>query len=215
MNKLQFLAMSALVLSIVSLAGMGFLYLQEKSVDSEDFAEIVQVTPSENDATKKEVAQLTEKITSLEEKVTELETSIAESSTITSRNSAKSTVAKSTPTTSKAEIIYLGAGSTDKREWTESGIEIALNSSSYPAGTQLKFEAGLAITSGEVWARLKNKTTGAIINVSEVYNNSGTTTWKGSAPFTIHPGNNTYVIELRTTSGELGTMQGSRLIVGT
>ncbi|MBU2052174.1 hypothetical protein KKH13_03155, partial [Patescibacteria group bacterium] len=100
------------------------------------------------------------------------------------------------------QVLYLGAGSTTERNWTETGAQVQLNSANYPAGVNVVFEAGLSIIGGEVWARLKNKTTGAIISISEVSHNNSTVAWKGSGAFKLHPGNNLYVVELKSSSGE-------------
>jgi hypothetical protein len=73
------------------------------------------------------------------------------------------------------------------------------------------FEAGLSIIGGEAWARLKNKTTGAIISVSEVFHNNSTVVWKNSGVFKLHPGNNLYVVEIKSSSDEIANLVGSRI----
>ena len=107
--------------------------------------------------------------------------------------------------------IYLGSASTVKTEWTETSAAIQLNSSDYPAEVKAVFEAQLSIVNGEAWARLKNKTSGAIMQVTEIFNNSNTATWKNSPAFKLHSGTNTYVIELMSTSSEQANLSGARL----
>ncbi len=119
--------------------------------------------------------------------------------------------AQAVKTVFQTQVLYLGSGSTTERDWTETGAQIWLNSASYPSGVQAVFEAGLSIMGGEAWARLKNKTTGAIISVSEVFHNSSLVTWKGSGSFKLHPGNNLYVVEIKSSSGETANLAGSRL----
>ncbi|MDP4031206.1 MAG: hypothetical protein Q8P47_02870, partial [Candidatus Beckwithbacteria bacterium] len=97
------------------------------------------------------------------------------------------------------------------RNWTETGAQVQLNSANYPAGVNAVFEAGLSIIGGEAWARLKNKTTGAIISVSEVSHNNSAVAWKGSGAFKLHSGNNLYVVEIKSSSGETANLSGSRL----
>ncbi|MDZ4229064.1 MAG: hypothetical protein U1C50_02310 [Patescibacteria group bacterium] len=109
------------------------------------------------------------------------------------------------------QVLYLGAGSTTERNWTETGAQVQLNSANYPAGVNAVFEAGLSIIGGEAWARLKNKTTGAIISVSEVSHNNNAVVWKGSGAFKLHSGNNLYVVEIKSSSGETANLSGSRL----
>lgn len=113
----------------------------------------------------------------------------------------------------QTQVIYLGSANTKKHEWTESGVEVTLNSSDYPSHVSVVFQAGLDIVGGEVWARLVNKTTGAIISITEVFHNTNTTTWKGSPSFKLYGGNNVYVVEMRSTSGETANMSGARLII--
>ena len=111
----------------------------------------------------------------------------------------------------QTQVLYLGSASTTERDWTETGAQVWLNSANYPAGVNAVFEAGLSIIGGEAWARLKNKTTGAIISASEVFHNNSTVSWKGSGAFKLHSGNNLYVVELKSTSGETANLSGSRL----
>lgn len=111
----------------------------------------------------------------------------------------------------QTQVLYLGSGNTTERDWTETGAQAWLNSASYPSGVNAVFEAGLSIIGGEAWARLKNKTTGAIISVAEVFHNNSTVSWKGSGAFKLHPGNNLYVVEIKSSSGETANLSGSRL----
>lgn len=120
-------------------------------------------------------------------------------------------VAEAVKTVFQTQVLYLGSGSTTERDWTETGAQIWLNSASYPSGVQAVFEAGLSIVGGEAWARLKNKTTGAIISAAEVFHNNNNVTWKGSGAFKLHPGNNLYVVEIKSSSGETANLSGSRL----
>lgn len=110
--------------------------------------------------------------------------------------------------------IYLGSAATTKTEWTETSAAIQLNSSDYPAEVKAVFEAQLSIVNGEAWARLKNKTTGAIMQVTEIFNNSNTATWKSSPAFKLYYGNNAYVVELKSTTGEQANLSGARLKLG-
>lgn len=111
----------------------------------------------------------------------------------------------------QTQVLYLGSGSTTQRDWTETGAQVWLNSASYPSGVGAVFEAGLSIIGGEAWARLKNKTTGAIISVTEVWHNNSNVSWKSSPPFKLHPGNNLYVVELKSSSNEVANLAGSRV----
>jgi hypothetical protein len=113
--------------------------------------------------------------------------------------------------TFQPQILYLGSASTRNRNWTNSGVEMTINSFDYPTNVSVVFEAGLSIEGGEAWARLINQTTGAIINTTEIFHNNKNLTWKSSPAFKLHQGTNTYAVELRSTSGETANMSGARL----
>ncbi len=118
-----------------------------------------------------------------------------------------------TVTTFQPQTIYLGAAATSERNWTETGQQVTINSQDYPGNATATFEAGLSIIGGEAWARLKNKTTGAIMSVTEVFHNSSTTTWKTSPGFKLHSGNYAYVVEIKSTSGETANLAGARVVI--
>ena len=101
--------------------------------------------------------------------------------------------ATTTTVSFQPQVIYLGAASTQNRDWTETG------------------QAGLSIVGGEAWARLKNKTTGAVLSVTEVMHNNSSTTWKTSPAFKLHSGYNNYVVELKSSSGETVNLAGARI----
>lgn len=121
--------------------------------------------------------------------------------------------ATSTSTKFQKQIIHLGTASSNNREWQQTGSEVTLNSADYPSGVNAKFQAGLSIIGGEAYARLKNKTSGAVIYVSQVMHNSSVTGWPESSEFKLLPGNVTYVVELRSSSGEMVNLSGARIII--
>ncbi len=109
------------------------------------------------------------------------------------------------------QTIYLGSANTIKHEWTNTGTQVSLNTNDYPAAVNAIFEAGLSIVGGEAWARLINKTTGAVMNITEVYHNNSNVTWKTSPSFKLHSGYNAYEIQIKSTSGETARLSGARL----
>lgn len=111
------------------------------------------------------------------------------------------------------QVIFLGSASTQKREWTDAGIEVTLNTADYPANVKAVFEAGLSIIGGEAWARLVNKTTGAVMSITEVSHNKNDTLWKRSPSFKLHSGSYTYKIQLKSTSEEITKLSGARIII--
>ena len=112
----------------------------------------------------------------------------------------------------KEYVIYLGSGSTTSRDWVEvEGTKTTLNTANYPTIKNAEFQASLKILGGEARARLKNKTTGGIFYDSEVMHNSSITTWVSRSGLSLRGGSNEYVVELRSTSGELAQLEGARL----
>ena len=121
------------------------------------------------------------------------------------------TTSYSAPIVFQPQSIYLGSANSNKREWTDAGVEVVINSANYPLSVSAIFEAGLSIPGGEAWARLRNKSTGAVVLASQVFHNNNNIIWKSSSSFKLHNGNNTYVIQLRSTSGETVNLSGARL----
>lgn len=122
------------------------------------------------------------------------------------------TTLNTTPTIPfQTQIIYLGSANTTKTEWSESNIEVRLNSSDYPDAIIATFEAGLSTINGEAWARLKNKTSGAIMSITEIFNNTNSVVWKTSPGFRLHSGDNIYVVELKSSSSEIANLSGARI----
>lgn len=116
----------------------------------------------------------------------------------------------------KEHIINMGSGSTQKTEWTDIlDTTIELNSANYGDIKSVNFEATISIVSGEVYARLVNKSTGAVISASEVSHNSSSATLKTSGNFWLHSGSNDYVVQLRSSNGETAVLGEARIrIVG-
>jgi len=117
------------------------------------------------------------------------------------------------PVPFQKQVLTLGSANTTSLAWSPTGLEITINSADYPTSVMAYFEAGLNCVNGIASARITNKTTGAIISLSEVSNNTNTITWKRSAGFKLHPGNNNYVVELRSSGGEVVYLSSSRIVI--
>ncbi|GIK83564.1 MAG: hypothetical protein BroJett025_01860 [Patescibacteria group bacterium] len=122
-------------------------------------------------------------------------------------------ITTSTKQTFQKQIIHIGSASTSNTEWTNTGVEVTLNSADYPSDVNASFEVGLSIIGGEAWARLINKTTGAILSVTEVSAGSSTTTWKTSPQFKLHGGLNMYELQVRSSSSEVANASSARIIL--
>ncbi len=164
-------------------------------------------------ATAQSLTNLEASISALLIKVAKLEKEVVKLKETPSSGTTSSSTTSTQDSDFKKETMYLGSTSTTSRDWTESGLEIGINSSSYPEGVQAKIEAGMSIIGGEAWVRLKNKSTGAIIPASEISHNNNTNTWKTSTSFDLHEGGHTYVLEIRSTSGETANVSGARVII--
>lgn len=133
-----------------------------------------------------------------------------------------SPVPSPTPTTTKAApaspaplqeaLVFLGNGSTTDTSWVDiPGASFTLNPNDYGQVVSLQLEASLSILGGEAQARLINKDTRALITAATVFNNTSTPTWKNSSNFEPFSGTATYMVQLRSTSGEKAVLDGARL----
>ncbi|MCB9813561.1 MAG: hypothetical protein H6772_04105 [Pseudomonadales bacterium] len=161
-------------------------------------------------------ASLSAQIKNLNSKIIFLETSV--SGIMKRLDELENTVLNSKINTSANQIfqkqsIYIGSASTNNNVWTDSGVEVNLDSNDYPSYINAVFEVGISIVSGEASARLVNKTTGSIMAITEVAHSSSNTTWKTSPKFKLHPGNNTYSLQIRSSSSETANFSGSRIVL--
>ena len=172
--------------------------------------------PSDTDTTTKDFTFLEDANTSLQASVSGLLNRLeslenTNSKTTTPVKTTTSYTPRSTTPSFQTQDIFFGSATTTSTSWVDTGQETSLYSAHYPTTVNCYFEAGLSIIGGEVWARLKNKTTGAVIPITEVSHNNNTTTWKNSSAFKLHSGNNTYVVQLKSTSGETANLTGARI----
>jgi len=172
-----------------------------KSVKAKQSVNISEITPANSSE---------EKITLLEASISGLLTRVSNLEDVKEISTTTSPITFSAPAF-QAQTLFLGSASTTKNEWTNTGVESLISSYYYPDDVSAVFEAGLSIAGGEAWARLVNKTTGAIINITEVMNNQNSLVWKSSPAFKLHFGNNTYEVQLKSSSGETVNLSGARL----
>lgn len=111
------------------------------------------------------------------------------------------------------QIVHVGSASTRENNWTDTGVEVTLNTEDYPSNINANFEVGISIISGVGWARLVNKTTGAVMAITEVSGNTSETSWKSSPKFKLHSGTNMYEVQARSSSGELVNISSARIIL--
>ena len=106
----------------------------------------------------------------------------------------------------------MGSGSTVSREWVDiNSALVKVDTSKYSSIKEIRFETSLSILGGEVSVRLKNKTTGGVFYDSTMSHNTSTSTWKTSAPLSLPNGEFEYIVQLKSSSGELAKVEGSRI----
>lgn len=209
MSNLEKIIVGVLFLLV---SGVAFLFVLEFQIN-DDFSKL-ETTKIPSSSPEETTSSAT--INRLENKIDDL---VASSSALLKRveKLEETPVAVSSPKATTAtfqrQIIHLGSANTTKQPWTDSGVEIKLNSADYPSSVSAVFEVGLSIIGGEAWARLINKTTGSIMAITEISHASSTTTWKNSPSFKLHNGNNTYALQLRSTGGELAIASGAKIIL--
>ena len=200
---------------IVNVIGLWTVYLLSKPTNDAVSPQVITqnkpVADSPLPADPELVATQTDKIAVLKEQLDEISGVIA-TLAAEPRTIVKTVSRPASSKSAKEYVIYLGSGSTTAREWTEiEGTKTTVNSANYSVIKNVEFQASLKIVGGEARARLKNKTTGAIFYDSEVMHNSSVVPWVSRTGLPLHGGNNEYVVELRSTSGELAQLEGARL----
>ncbi len=109
-------------------------------------------------------------------------------------------------------FIPLGSGTTTSRDWVDlPATTVSVNTDQYHQIKAVYLESGLSIVGGEVHVRLKNLSTGAILNTSEIFHNTQQPTTQVSSGFTLHSGSHAYLIQIKSSSGELARVEGARL----
>jgi len=112
----------------------------------------------------------------------------------------------------KTSTLYIGSGSTDNRDWVLlPSATITIDPSQYSHIKEVRFEAGLSILNGEAHARLYDLTTSTPYFATEVSNNTSAGAWQTSDAFQIPNATHQYSVQIKSTSGEMATLFGSRL----
>ena len=207
MSRWQWFILGALIILTTGVVALAVVQFQVVG-DLAEFKQTVQTqTTRVNDSP---TPDFSETIASQAATITDL---VARVESLEEKPTQPTTTTSTTPPSFQKQVIYLGSASTTKTSWTDTGLEVILDSADYPATVNVVFEAGLSIVGGEAGTRLINKTTGAIITASEVSHNTNTFTWKTYNSFKLHAGKNTYAVQARSTSGETANIAGARLVI--
>ena len=113
-------------------------------------------------------------------------------------------------------FVPLGSGMTKSRSWERlDSARAVVDMSRYGKVKEVVFEASLKAQNGNVWARLAEADGSWVYYESVISHNNQTATWKQSQPLLIGGGVRNLVVEVKSDSGEPGTMEAARLkIVG-
>lgn len=209
----RFLIGSLLLFCLLNIGGLwGVTFLKQQKAQ----AALPSATETELTA---QLEALTSEVASLKTQVASLMAAAktTPSSGTTTTTTPTSVATSSQPTSAPQEqVIFIGTGSTTERDWTTmTGATVTINKALYPRIKQVTFEASLSIVGGEAQARVVNTTTGAILDTTTVAHNRSTAVWTRSPAFNFFTGSNTYAVQLRSTSGELARLEGSRFIIVT
>lgn len=158
-------------------------------------------TPTTTVVTTNQLSMLQQQLSDLSNRLTQVEKKLGVQNTN-----------KQTNPTVKEYVVYLGSGQTSNRDWTDiSSAATTVNTSNYGQLKAVDFEAALSIIGGEAHARLKNQTTGTPFYQTEIFNNTSSADWLTSSQFMLTNGSNSYVVQLKSSSGEMAILNGSRI----
>ena len=111
-------------------------------------------------------------------------------------------------------FIPLGSGSISNTEWADvQSAQATVNSDRYGEVVNVYFEASLQAINGTVEARILDKTTSEVIHESNISHNTSEYAWKSSKPFLIGPGGKTFIVQMKSSTGETVEMSQARLKV--
>jgi len=112
----------------------------------------------------------------------------------------------------KEYFVPLGTGSTTKQEWADvPALQATVNGDRYGASASAYFEASMRSVNGKAEARLLDKTTSEVIHQSNIAHEGTDYSWVVSKPFGLSPGGRTFMVQMRSSSGEMVEASGVRL----
>ncbi len=111
-------------------------------------------------------------------------------------------------------FIPLGSGNTSNTEWADvPSAQATINSDRYGEIVSIYFEASLSAINGTVEARILDKTSSEVIDESNISHNTSEYVWRSSKPFSVGPGGKTYIVQMKSSTGEVVEMSQARLKV--
>jgi hypothetical protein len=156
----------------------------------------------------------------LQTQVSLLATQVASQSAQTVDINQKTLVSKTPPplrssTPSRQFMITLGSGTTNSREWTATAAEVRLDPSKYAKIIGAHWEAAGSIIGGELAVRLVDLTHNTTYYDAGLVFNTSSPAWKQSSPVILATTPAVYRLEIKSSSGEIGQLHDSRLVIET
>lgn len=112
-------------------------------------------------------------------------------------------------------FVPMGTGSTNKTDWIDvPSVQATINGDRYGQVVAAYFEASMKSPNGKVEARLLDRTNATVIHESNV-EHIGDYTWIISKPFALPTGGRTFVVQMRSGSGDTVEINGARLRIVT
>lgn len=112
-------------------------------------------------------------------------------------------------------FVPMGTGSTNKTDWIDvPSVQATINGDRYGQVVAVYFEASMKSSNGKVEARLLDRTNATVIHESNV-EHVGDYTWIISKPFSLPTGGRTFVVQMRSSSGDTVELNGARLRIVT
>ena len=162
------------------------------------------ITPSNTQTQTQTSTDSLAQIKALEKQLDELKKQIT-----SQQNCCQKTTAPSTP---QEYYVYLGTGATTNRDWTDLPSALAkIDTQKYGQIKEVRFESALSIIGGEAHARLVNKANHALIGGSEISHNNNVATLVTSSAINLIPGNVEYMVQLKSSSGEMANLASARI----
>lgn len=109
-------------------------------------------------------------------------------------------------------FVPMGTGSTNKTEWSDVlSLQATINGDRYGQIVAVYFEASMRAVNGKVEARLLDRTSASVMHESNIELQGNEYAWVISKPFAVTPGGKTFMVQMRSSSGEEVSINGARL----
>lgn len=109
-------------------------------------------------------------------------------------------------------FVPLGTGATTHQEWSDvESLQATVNGDRYGEVVAVYFEGSMKSVNGKAEARLLDRTTSSVIHQSNIEHEGSEFGWVISKAFELFAGGKTYMVQMRSNTGEKVEMNGARL----